>query len=201
MVIEAEVIPFGPEEREQLRAILRRFIEEFRNSNDPEDLVAVGSAIRKYVATMDPNNLATLGVLLAADQNGTVPLEVELEVAKTLVRKLVSDPPEEPNSQPELADRLMEMAGAYLNARLLSREKYGAAALNAVLAILLLRSRHVAALLRILHELPVPWFTQLVVRRAGRIRGDVSGRFAKARADRYLESINLLCDEFVTSEG
>ena len=201
MVIEAEVLPFGPEERRQLYPILRRFIEDFRNSDDPEDLVAVASAIRKYVATTDPNNLGTLGVLLAADQNGTVPLEVELEVAKTLVRRLISDPPEQPDSEREVGDRLMEMASTYLNARLLSREKYGAAALNAVLALLLLRSGHTAQLLRILSDLPVPWFRELVVRRANRIRSDVSERFAKARADRYLECINLLCDELVTSEG
>jgi hypothetical protein len=55
--------------------------------------------------------------------------------------------------------------------------------------------------LRVLNELPVPWFTQLVVRRASRIRSDISERFAKGRADRYLECINLLCDELVTSEG
>jgi hypothetical protein len=126
---------------------------------------------------------------------------VELEVTKTLVRRLTSDPRDEPDSEPELGDRLMEMAGTYLNARLLSREKYGAAALNAVLALLLLRSRHVARLLRALSDLPVPWFRELVVRRASRIRNEVWERFPKARADRYLESINLLCDEPVTSEG
>ena len=201
MVIEAEVLPFRPEEREQLNPILCRFIEEFRNSDDPEDLVAVASAIRKYVATMDPDSLGSLGVLLTADQNATVPLEVELEVAKTLVRKLVSDPREEPDSEPELGDCLMEMAGTYLNARLLSREKYGAAALNAVLALLLLRSRHVAALLRILSELPVPWFRQLVVRRAARIQSEISQRLPKDRAERCLECINLLCNELVTTEG
>jgi len=172
MVIEAEVLPFAPDERSRLNVVLRRFIEDHRNSDDPEDLVAVASAIRKYVATMHGGDLGDLAVLLASDQNATVPLEVELEVAKTLVRKLTSQPPEEPDSEPELGDRLMELASTYLNARLLSREKYGAVALNVVLALLLLRSRHVADLLRLLSNLRVPWFTQLVVRRASRVRGD-----------------------------
>jgi len=201
IVIEAEVLPFGPNERSRLSVVLHRFIEEHRNSDDPEDLVAVASAIRKYVATMHGDGLGALAVLLASDQNATVPLEVELEVAKTLVRKLTSQPPEGPDSEPELADRLMELASAYLNARLLSREKYGAVALNVVLALLLLRSRHVADLLRLLSNLRVPWFTQLVVRRASRVRDDFERRFPVAQAQGYVTDLNALCEEFATTEA
>jgi len=200
MVIEAEVLPFGPAERSRLNAVLCRFIQDHRNSDDPEDLVAVASAIRKYVATMDGGDLGDLAVLLASDQNATVPLEVELEVAKTLVRKLVSQPPEEPDSEPELGDRLMELASTYLNARLLSREKYGAVALNVVLALLLLRSRHVADLLAVLRNLRVPWFTQLVVRRARRVRDDFEHRFPVAQAERCVGDLDALCKEFAATE-
>ena len=49
-VIEAEVIHFGPSEVQQLTPLLRRFIEQYRESNVPADLVAVGSAIRKFIA-------------------------------------------------------------------------------------------------------------------------------------------------------
>lgn len=199
MVIEAEVLHFAPSERNELNAVLRRFIEDYRNSDDPEDLVAVASAIRKYVATMNRDDVGTLAVLLATDQNATVPLEVELEVAKTLVRKLTAHPPEEPDSEPELGDRLADMTEAYLNARLLSREKYGAVALNAVLALLILRSRRMADLLPVLKELRVPWFTQLLVRRAARLRNDLSRRFSQVQAERYLESLNAMCDELATS--
>ncbi len=200
MVLEAEVLPFGPDEQVRLNAALRRFIEDYRNSDDPEDLVAVASAIRKYVATMDAADLGGLSVLLASDRNATVPLEVELEVAKTLVRRLTSQPPEQPDSEPELGDRLMEVASTYLNARLLSREKYGAVALNAVLGLLLLRSRHVADLLILLGNVRVPWFTQLVVRRANRIRDDFRHRFPEAQSERHLEALNTVCDELAASE-
>jgi hypothetical protein len=201
LVLEAEVLPFGPADRIRLNDALRRFIEDYRNSDDPEDLVAVASAIRKYVATMDAADLGDLAVLLASDQNASVPLEVELEVAKTLVRKLTSQPPEEPDGEPELADRLMEVASTYLNARLLSREKYGAVALNAVLALLLLRSRHVANLLILLRNVRVPWFTQLVVRRASRIRDDFRHRFPEAQSERYSEALNTVCDQLAASEA
>ena len=201
MVIEAEVLSFEPGQIAQLNTVLRGFIEDYRNSDDPEDLVAVASAIRKYVATMERDALGALAVLLASDQNGTVALEVELEVAKTLVRKLTASPPEASDSEPELADRLMDVAGTYLNARLLAREKYGAAALNAVLALPLLRTRRMADLLAVLKQLPVPWFTELVIRRASRIRDDFSRRFSPGEAERYSECLNAMCDELAASEA
>jgi hypothetical protein len=66
LVIEAEAMKFEPAQVAELNALLRTFIEECRDSDDPQDIVAVGSAIRKYVATMPLDDLPGVAALLDA---------------------------------------------------------------------------------------------------------------------------------------
>ena len=119
--------------------MLYQFVQQHRDS-DSQDIVAVGCAIRKYVAVMSQNDLSHLAVLLDAQHNATVPIEVELEITKTLVRRLSQSPPGSPDSEPGLADRLYEIVELYLNSRLLAQDKFAAVALNAILSLCLLRS-------------------------------------------------------------
>ena len=195
MILEAEVTPFDRDQTARLNTALRRFIQSRRTSEAPNDLIVVASAIRKYVTTMGCDELGSLSVLLDARHNTTVPLEVELEVAKTLVRKLSSHPPDKSDPEPELADRLWEIAETYLKERLLSREKYGAIALNAILALALLRSRNVSDLAPVLKNLRPHWFTELVLRRAERIQTDLMQRFPGAQAERYVACLRAVCNE------
>ena len=51
LILKAEVLPFRGQHAAALVPLLRQFIETYRESNVPADLVAVGSAIRNYVAT------------------------------------------------------------------------------------------------------------------------------------------------------
>ncbi len=177
LIVEAEVIDFKPEQLGPLNTVLRDFIAECRESNSPDDLVAVSSAIRKCVATLKADEaLSYTSQLLEAGPRTPVPLEVELELVKMIVRKLTANPPEPNDSLPELGDRLLEIAKIYLNPRLLVREKYGAVTLNAILALVLLRSRHVAEVSQILSELKVPWFRQLVARRAETSSAGIEGK-------------------------
>ncbi len=192
LIIEAEALEFDGEQAQELNSLLRSFIEQYRDSNKPDDLVAVASAIRKYVATMRMEDLASVAMLLDVGHNGAVPLEVELELAKMLVRKLIANPPERADAEPELADHLMDMARTYLSPRMLSRDKYGAVAVNAVFALLLLRSRHAEDLVGILAKLDIPWFTQLVARRALRVRQAFGGGFSREQCERYLQCFDAL---------
>ena len=50
LILEAEVLPFRGQQAAALTPLLKRFIEEHCKSDVPADRVAVGSAIRKYVA-------------------------------------------------------------------------------------------------------------------------------------------------------
>jgi hypothetical protein len=179
LIIDAEVLDFEPHQLERLDVALSGFISNYRyrESNDPADLVAVGAAIRKYVATMGVDEgLPYVARLLEAGPETPVPPEIELESTKMVVRKLTANPPKGDDAFPDLADRLLEITRTYLNPRLLTREKYGAITLNAILGLLLLRSRHAAEVLRLLSELGVPWFKQSLACRAKRIEHELKER-------------------------
>jgi hypothetical protein len=199
-IIEAEVIAFSPDQMTTLKPLLREFIEQYRDSEEQRDLIAVAAAIRKFVATMNRSELSALAILLDAEHNATMPIDVELEVAKTLVRRLVQSPPDEPNTEPELADRLYEIVETYLNPRLLSRDKVAAVALNAILALCLLRSTYTADVRQSLNGLRVSWFSELVARRAVQIRNMVREKVASDLADNYTEQLAALVEELVSSE-
>ncbi len=200
-VIESEVVAFPPGSAETLNRLLFQFIKQHRDSEDQLDIVAVGSAIRKYVATMDRADLSALAILLDAEHNATVPIEVELEVAKTLVRKLVELPPDEPNSEPRLADRLYEIAKLYLNPRLLSRDKFAAVALNAILSLCLLRSAYADEVRQALKVLPVSWFSELVLRRASQIQKTLHEKLSPEQAAHCTEQLAALNIDTILREG
>ena len=200
-VIESEVVAFPLGSVGKLNHLLYLFIKQYRDSEDQQDIVAVGSAIRKYVATMNLADLSALDTLLDAEHNATVPIEVELEVAKTLVRKLVQSPPEEPNSEPRLADRLYEIVTLYLNLRLLSRDKFAAVALNAILALCLLRSPHADEVRQALKESPESWFSELVLRRASQIQKTLHETLSVEQAARCAEQLSALNGNTALGEG
>ena len=175
--------------------LLRQFIDQNRESNDPADLVAVGSAIRTFVAIASPDDaFAYAASLLQAGGRSPLPIELELELAKMVVRKLTARTPETDDPFPGLADRLRELAETYLNPRLLGREKHGAVALNAVLGLLLARSRHAPKIIVAVRGLGVPWFEQLVARRAERLKSEIEARDSAARFGeiaQWLASLNF----------
>jgi hypothetical protein len=175
LVIECEFTAFDESQIPELNERMRDFIERNRDSDDPRDLVAVGSAIRKYVATMHADALPSLALLLQPGR-APVPLDVELEVSKMVVRKLTANPREKDDPAPELADRLMEMVCTYLDDRQLPREKYGAVTLNAVLALALLRSRHLPEVRQRLQSIEARWFTELLARRLRAVAQAMPGR-------------------------
>src|SRR5271157_1182952 len=94
LILEAEVLPFRGRHAAELTPLLKRFIEEYRESDDPADLVAVGSAIRNYVATAPVYDaLEASASLLNAEGEMEIPIELEVEVTKMVVRKLTANPP------------------------------------------------------------------------------------------------------------
>lgn len=177
LIIDAEVLDFAPHQLERLDVALTRFIDGYphRGSADPVDRVAVGAAIRKYFATMGVDEVFLYASrLLEARPDIPVPLEIELEVTKMVVRRLMANPSKGEDAFPDLADRLLELTRTYLNPRLLLRESYGAITLNAILGLILLGSRHIAEVRRLLAELDVIWFKQSVARRVKRVHRELN---------------------------
>jgi hypothetical protein len=194
----AEVHAVDASESAELKPLLRTYVERFRDSKDPADLVAVGSAVRKYVALLDEDEIASIGFLLEAGHRAAVSPEIELEVAKMVLRKLSATLPEQADPYPELGERLMELARTYLNARLLPRPHLGATALNSVLGLVLLRSRYLAEVYGILSKLRLEWFKQQLARRAGKLFDDLSVRFPAERSQPHREQLASLQDALET---
>jgi len=190
LIVEAEVLDFSGDQAILLTGLLRQFIDDRRESNIPRDLVAVASAIRKYVATAGTEEAFDYAAcLLKASGRSPLSIELELEVTKMVVRKLTANPPASNESLPDLAARLNELSETYLNPRLLAREKHGAVALNAVMGLVLSRDRLAGNVIRRVHGLGVAWFQQLVGRRASRLKKDLEQR---GLGDRYRELLQAL---------
>ena len=192
MVIDAEVVRFTEREFHALLPVLRQFIECFRTSDDPADMVAVGSALRKYVMNMPKEDLDKFHVLFDPSALAPVPFEIEMELVKTLLWKLTLAPPDVDEPLPELSDRLMDRAEGYLRPWMLLRENHAAVAQDACLGLLLLRSRHVPRLLDLLRNLRVDWFVNLLLRRARWLKDDIESRFSPKDASRYAQCIIAL---------
>lgn len=172
-VLDAEVLAFDVVDSAELCALLRAFVLKFRTSDVFEDLVAVGSGIRKLVAYLAVEDLGSLAEILEPGPGSRIPIDLELEVAKTIVRRLTASPPAVDDPEPVLGDRLFDIARTFIDARVLGREKCGATALNAALALMLLRSPHAAKIASLVHEAGTRWFTDMLCRRATQIQHEL----------------------------
>ena len=168
-IIDAEALHFSESQLMRLRPRLKRFVLDHRESDKRTEQIAVGSAIRKYVATMLPDELPQAAFLLDAGGRSSPPIRVELEVAKMVVRKLTAVPSDHPDCAPELGERLFEIAKTYLNDRLLTREKFGATATYAVLGLALLQSARFQNCVELFASLRSQWFVDHLAAQAGEI--------------------------------
>lgn len=64
LICETELTRFNSFERATLLPILWKYILEHRQSSDRDELIAVGSAIRKYIAIMPMEKMGELSELL-----------------------------------------------------------------------------------------------------------------------------------------
>lgn len=140
LIIRAELTRFDMRQQQRLLPILWSYILAHRDSNNSDELVAIGSAIRKYIALMPMDQMENLAVLLDSENRSPLPLELELEVSKMIYRNFEARPPAQANPQPKLAKLLWQMAQTYINPRLLLRDKHSAVASLTIEAIVAMRS-------------------------------------------------------------
>jgi len=157
-----ELARFTQAEREVLLPLLWQYILDHRNSNDREELVGVAAAIRKYIAIMPMERMGELATLLETGHRSPLPVELEIEVAKMIYRNFEVHPPVDADPQPELAQRLWEIAEAYINPRVLLRDKCSAAASLAIEAIVAMRSPLAETAWQKAMACPYRWFAELV---------------------------------------
>ncbi len=157
-----ELTRFDPSQRQALLPLLWQYILDHRNSNDRDDLVAVGAAIRKYVAIMPMDRMGELAVVLETGHRSPLPIDLEIEVAKMIYRNFEVHPPVAADPHPELAQRLWEIVQAYINPRVLLRDKCPAVASLAIEAIVSMRSPLAEQAWQAAVACPYRWFAELV---------------------------------------
>jgi hypothetical protein len=157
-----ELTRFLPPQRQALLPLLWQYILDHRGSNDRDRLVGVAAAIRKYIAIMPMDRMGELAILLEAGHRSPLPIELEIEVAKMVYRNFEAHPPAIADPQPELARRFWEMVQAYIDPRILLRDKYSAATSLAIEAIVSMRSPLGEVAWRKAITCPYRWFAELV---------------------------------------
>ena len=179
-IIEAEITRFDLQQQHRLLPVLWSYIHAHRNSSTPGELIAVASAIRKYIAIMPMEKMETLAALLDPENRSPLPLELELEVAKMIYRNFEVHPPTHANVRSQLASNLMQMAQAYLNPRLLLRDKYSACASLAIEAIVAMRSSLAEEAWDSALRSPHHWFGEIINADLAELGGRWSSRNAEA---------------------
>lgn len=162
LIFKVELTSFDALQKVVLLPLLRKYIIAHRNSNTRDELDAVGSAIRKYIAIMPMDHMGELAVLLEAGSKSPLPVDLQIEVAKMIYRNFEVHPPIVENPQPALAQQLWEMVDAYTNPRILLQDKHAAIASLAIVAIVSMRSPLAEQAWQAANECGYGWFAELV---------------------------------------
>jgi hypothetical protein len=184
LIIEAEAINLSVEQETELAVILREFIESRRDSNDPDDVVAVGSAMRKYVACIGINDLEGLLPLLESGHKARPSTALVLELVKMVARKYAANPPAKDDPCPTLAKSLAKIATPYLNAYVLPHDKFAAIALNATMALVGMMSDQLDSIIEVVNQLPYAWFKIQLQRRIEELKSTWAARPFQERIER-----------------
>jgi hypothetical protein len=167
-ICQAEFSDLSSDQTTTLMPLLWRFVLDTRDSNNPSDVVAVGSAIRQYVAALDVNYLENVAELLDPGHLAEVPLQIELEIAKMAFRKIDANPVLPGKAYPRLSNRFTEMVQTYLSPRILPRDQYAAVTMLAIQALAVMRSPWTRTLIEPLNKSPFAWFRRQLHRRLGK---------------------------------
>ena len=182
LVLQCETVGFSDDEKPLLCRLLTQFVDDFRDSQNVQELVAVSAAVRKLVFNVPADDLEAIGSVLSPGHRAGVSEDVELEASKSVIRRLAANGLESTPVRPDgkLVESLEGLVRDYLRDRLLHRDKYGAIAINSLLALTLSGSNSLSEFLGTLQGLRSGWFKTLVARRAGRIVSDLQQRFGNS---------------------
>ncbi|HET6247760.1 MAG TPA: hypothetical protein VFE47_08690 [Tepidisphaeraceae bacterium] len=163
MICDAETLHLEQSQKGRLSAILWKFIVTNLNSDNPDVLVAVGSAIRKYVGMLSVDRIGEVGALLETDSHPMLHLDIELEIVKMTYRKFEANPQVATDRFAKLGERFWETAQDYLRPRFLGRDKYAAGASLLIASIVAMRSRFSDQALASALASPYSWFGEKVI--------------------------------------
>lgn len=202
-VLEIQVTPIPEVDLEETIHLLVSFIKKHRGTNSQKLLITVGAAIRKVLLNLPAVDLGLAVDLMKSEGSLTVPIGVELEVAKMVVQRVVQDPNIDAVQFPQLADALYSNAKQYSTPNMVNREFYNATALNSVLGCVLLRCPDSQALANeVIIDSP-RWFSRLCSNRLKRICIELLTKNDSNAQDlvKYLNSLPFLADADQNRQG
>ena len=169
LALFAETLKF--DERQQLRLLqhLWDYVVACRASHDEDELVALGSAIRKLIAYWPAQRMDELATLLAYGEATTVHPDIELEVAKGLVYRFSWDTKAVWPGSPRLCESLFDLATFHSSKRSLENAVASAIAVNSIIALAFLKDDRSVAFVQSLPKHSLPWFISLVNSRSSRL--------------------------------
>ena len=202
-VLEIQTTAIPEDDLEETIQLLVSFVKKHRGTNSQKLLITVGAAIRKVLLNLPAVDLGLAVDLMKSEGSLTVPIGVELEVAKMVVQRVIEDPSLNCLQFPQLADALYCNAKQYSTPNMVNREFYNATALNSVLACLLMRHPEGQSLsTQILKDSP-SWFSKLCSNRLNRICTELRSENDLNNRDlmQHLASLPLLAGEQKIRKG
>jgi hypothetical protein len=170
--IQVTAIPEGL--KSETISVLADFVRLHRSSNVRNVIIAVGAAIRKLMLNLPDDDFALATLIMKPSDNLEVPIEVELEVAKMVVHRFRHAPSTTKQNACELAGLLLDIAMTYSRPSLVNRDRYGAVALNSVLAIVLMMHEKTGLVIAHINTVSPRWFVDLVKNRLRRMAKEMA---------------------------
>jgi len=161
LILLAEDTQFSVEESEQLGPWLLGFANDYRGSNNPQDEVAVWSAIRTGASMLTADRADRLLTLLEPGH----PVETSLVALKMLGRIFEAQPPSDVDQYPLLAEEVLQIANALLNRYVITESSGAAKAHLAIYALAALASTQLSQVVQIVLEMNTTWFTRRTLRK------------------------------------
>lgn len=174
LIIHAEGLQFEGENRNRLVYFLKSYIENKRDSNNRDELLAIPTAIRKCIALLDFNDFDWVATLLESGHRTHPSLEGELAIAKMVYRRYSATPPLKPDPHPQLSNNLAEIARLYLEPRLFTRPRHSTIAMLSSQALIVMYSESAKSVIEKVNHLPYSWFREQLKDRMERLLGEIN---------------------------
>jgi len=148
-ILFAEYSEFNIEEEKEIALILLDYIKTFEIKED-RDVTVICSAIRTCISSLEKKDIWKITELL--EPSISIKLEIQLEIIKMIARyfKVIR----QPLSTERLEVRLFDIAKAHLNPFVINGKYHSTIAIEAILALVFLRSPLTCILIRDLESLP-----------------------------------------------
>ncbi|MEK6238999.1 MAG: hypothetical protein N2C14_30155 [Planctomycetales bacterium] len=165
-VLFAETAEFEPDQLPRLLDSLEQFISKNRCAGNEKTIVSLGAAIRKFAMNMPEDRFDKYANWLMPGETAYLDHDVELELVQGVSSRFAYSPVSINVAPNQLINTLQEIASQYASPRFIVQKNYAATAVEATVALVLLRiftdsTGEAKRLMETVSE-NHPWFHELV---------------------------------------